>query len=79
MTKYKVTHWTGEDACDNCGCPVYVGDWAVEHEGLFFCSRKCANDYPLKPVRFPLREELGPIEKPRTITPGIAALDFPEK
>ena len=78
MEKFKVTHWTGEDACSNCGWPVELGDWAVEHEGMFFCSKKCAKEFPLKKVNSPLRETLGPIEKPRPVTPGIEALNFTE-
>ena len=49
VTKVQLEHWTEEDACGFCGCPVmYPEDpgFVIENmEHLLFCSRGCAYDY----------------------------------
>lgn len=42
--QYEITHHTQETACDNCGCPLYVGDtvYLSDDEARAYCSQSCA-------------------------------------
>jgi len=42
--QYEITRYTEETACDNCGCPLYVGDTVhlSDDEARAYCSNFCA-------------------------------------
>ncbi len=39
--RYRVQHWTEEGSCAQCGCPIVVGDQAIEYVNEIFCSLTC--------------------------------------
>ena len=43
MKSYTIKHHTDEGACQQCGCPLYVGDKVVLNKrDDLFCSRTCS-------------------------------------
>lgn len=43
--RYKIRQPTEEAACTQCGCPLYVGDWAHEFHEIVFCSKQCSASF----------------------------------
>lgn len=39
--RYRILRPVDEAGCDDCGCPLYVGDSAYEFAGAVYCSVTC--------------------------------------
>jgi hypothetical protein len=39
--RYRIRRHIEEAFCDDCGCPLHVGDYAYEYAGAVYCSVTC--------------------------------------
>jgi hypothetical protein len=46
LTRERIKHHADESACDHCGAPIYVGDFATyaDATGGVYCGRACAQE-----------------------------------